>query len=112
MAVLKEKPTLADFQTYIKTVCEERGWDSNNHLEMFLLFSEEVGELAKGIRAYTDLYQESGKEKSKAETKKELEGEFADVFNYLLDLANYFEVDLEKAFREKEAINAARDWSN
>jgi len=28
-----------------------------------------------------------------------------------LDLANYFEVDLEKAFREKEAINAKREWN-
>ena len=28
----------------------------------------------------------------------------------LLDLANRFEVDLEAAFREKEAINARRRW--
>lgn len=110
MAVLKEQPTLADLQNYIKTVCEERGWDNNNHLEMFLLFSEEVGELAKEIRAYTGLYQEQGKEKPKAAVKQALESEFADVFNYLLDLANYFEVDLEKAFRDKEAVNAKRNW--
>ncbi len=110
MTILKSNPTLPDLQTYIKTVSEERGWNDNNHLEMFLLFSEEVGELAKGIRAYSNLYQEKGKGKSIVETKKELEGEFADVLNYLLDLANYFEIDLEKAFREKEAINAQRTW--
>lgn len=111
MAILKEKPTLTDLQEYIKVLCAERGWDKNNHLEMFLLFSEEIGELAKAIRAYSGLYQEKGKEKSAEETKKELEGEFADVLSYLLDLANYFDVDLEKAFRDKEAINAERDWS-
>ncbi|MFK7950122.1 MAG: MazG nucleotide pyrophosphohydrolase domain-containing protein [Saprospiraceae bacterium] len=111
MATLKEKPTLADLQEYIKVLSAERGWDKNNHLEMFLLFTEEVGELAKGIRAYSNLYQEESKKKSKEETKKELEGEFADVLSYLLDLANYFEVDLEKAFREKEAINAKREWN-
>lgn len=111
MATLKDKPTLADLQAYLKVLCAERGWDKNNHLEMFLLFTEEVGELAKGIRAYSDLYQEEGKKKTKEETKKELEGEFADVLSYLLDLANYFEIDLEKAFRDKEAINAKRTWN-
>lgn len=111
MATLKDKPTLTDLQEYIKILCAERGWDKNNHFEMFLLFTEEVGELAKSIRAHSNLYQEKGKEKSAEETKKELENEFADVFSYLLDLANYFEVDLEKAFREKEAINAKRNWN-
>ncbi|MGB1120444.1 MAG: MazG nucleotide pyrophosphohydrolase domain-containing protein [Saprospiraceae bacterium] len=111
MAELKEKPTLTDLQQYIKVLCAERGWDKNNHLEIFLLFTEEVGELAKSIRAYSNLYQEKNKEKSKEVTQKELEGEFADVLSYLLDLANYFEVDLEKAFREKEAINAKREWN-
>ncbi len=32
------------------------------------------------------------------------------MFSYLLDLANYFQVDLEKVFREKEQVNAARTW--
>ena len=111
MANLKSNPTLPDLQEYIKVLCAERGWDKNNHLEIFLLFTEEVGELAKGIRTISDLYQEEGKGMSKEEAKKELEGEFADVFSYLLDLANYFDIDLEKAFREKEAINAARKWT-
>ena len=110
MPTLKPKPTLADLQAYIKALCAERGWDTNNHLEIFLLFTEEIGELAKGIRTYSDLYQEEGKQKQKAVAKKELEGEFADVLSYLLDLANYFDIDLEQAFREKEAINAKRQW--
>jgi NTP pyrophosphatase (non-canonical NTP hydrolase) len=40
----------------------------------------------------------------------ELAEEFADVLSYLLDLANYFQIDLEKAFREKEQINQNRIW--
>ena len=110
MPSLQPKPTLGDLQEYIKVLCAERGWDNNNHLEIFLLFTEEVGELAKGIRTYSDLYQEKGKQKPKDVAKKELEGEFADVLSYLLDLANYFDIDLEKAFRDKEAINAQRQW--
>lgn len=106
MATLKEKPTLPDLQQYLKAVCAERGWEGNSYLELFLLFSEEVGELAKAIRNRTNLYKEQGKVLKKGE----LEGEFADVLSYLLDLANHFEVDLEQAFRDKEKINSEREW--
>ncbi len=105
MATLKEKPTLPDIQEYIKEVCKERNWDKNNHLEIFLLFTEEIGELAKAIRKHQGLYDEKAKEKN-----VNLEEEFADVFSYLLDLANYFNVDLEKAFRNKDKINSSRTW--
>ncbi len=106
MALLKPNPTLPDFQQYIKDICAERGWDKNNHLELFLLFSEEVGELAKAIRNRTRLYAEQ----ERAHKQTELEEEFADVFAYLLDLANYFKIDLEQAFRAKDAINQSRTW--
>lgn len=107
MAVLPNNASLQQFQTYIKEVCAERGWDKNNHLELFLLFSEEVGELAKAIRNHVDLYQEEGNSKR---DKFQLEEEFSDVFAYLLDLANHFDVDLDTAFRKKEEINAKRNW--
>ena len=29
---------------------------------------------------------------------------------YLLDICNHFNIDLEKAFREKEEINKGRVW--
>ena len=106
MAVLKPNPTLGDLQAYIKQICTERGWDKNNDLELFLLFAEEVGELAKAIRNRQGLYDEAGK----TANKKELEEEFADVLSYLLDLANYFDIDLEKAIREKQAANEQRVW--
>ena len=105
MNTLPEKPTLNDYQLFIKEFCTEKGWDKNNHLEIFLLFMEEVGELAKAMRNADKLYQEEGKT-----TGFELEEEFADVFNYLLDLANYFKVDLETAFRNKNEINKNRKW--
>lgn len=105
MAILKENPTLAELQQYIKEICKERNWDKNTHLEIFLLFTEEIGELAKAIRKYQGLYDEKAKAQS-----IHLEEEFADVFSYLLDLANYFNIDLEKAFRDKDKINSSRKW--
>jgi NTP pyrophosphatase (non-canonical NTP hydrolase) len=106
MAILKPNPTLADLQAYMQSVCVERGWDHHNHLELFLLFAEEVGELAKSIRNYTGLAQEE----AKSHQKFELEEEFADVLGYLLDLANHLKVDLEQAFRAKEDLNNQRTW--
>ena len=33
-----------------------------------------------------------------------------EVFMYLLDICNYFKIDLEKSFRDKEEINKKRFW--
>lgn len=105
MADLGAHPSLPELQHYMDEICKERGWTKDSYAEKFLLFTEEVGELAKAIRKTQGLYQEQAKQKH-----LELEEEFADVLSYLLDLANYFQVDLEAAFREKERINATRTW--
>ena len=105
MAYLPEHPTLPELQRYLDEVCKERGWTKDSYAEKFLLFTEEVGELAKAIRKTQGLYQEEARQK-----RLEIEEEFADVLSYLLDLANYFRVDLEKAFREKEQVNSSRIW--
>ncbi len=108
MPDLKDNPSLKDLQQYQTDLCKERGWDDSDELEVFLLFSEEIGELAKAIRNKKKLYVEKGKERPNAQ--QELEREFADVLGYLLELANHFDVDLEEAFKEKEAYNLRRDW--
>ena len=105
MANLPPHPTLPQLQQYMDEICQERGWTKDSYAEKFLLFTEEVGELAKAIRKTQGLYQEKARQKH-----LELEEEFADVLSYLLDLANYFQVDLETAFREKEQVNATRTW--
>lgn len=105
MATLPSHPGLPEYQHYMDEICQERGWTRDSYAEKFLLFTEEVGELAKAIRNAQGLYQEKARQEA-----GELEEEFADVFSYLLDLANYFHIDLEKAFREKEQVNASRTW--
>ena len=107
MIPLKEKPTLIDLQAHIEAVCRERGWDKNTHTEKFLLFVEEVGELAKEIRNTEGLHSKKAKG---AVGRAHLEEEFADVLNYLLDLANNFNIDLEKAYRDKHLVNESRTW--
>lgn len=105
MAHLPESPTLKDLQAYLAEVCQERGWTKDSPSEKFVLFIEEVGELAKAMRKAAGLYEEHAKQRDVS-----LEEEFADVLSYLLDLANCFQIDLEAAFRAKEQINQARIW--
>lgn len=105
MAQLSERPTLGELQRYVAEVCQERGWTKDSQSEKFVLFIEEVGELAKAMRQATGLYAEPAKP-----VRLALAEEFADVLSYLLDLANAFEVDLEAAFRAKEQVNQARTW--
>ena len=105
MAQLPDSPTLRDLQQYVAAVCQERGWTKDSPAEKFLLFVEEVGELAKAMRKAAGLYEEASRQRDMP-----LEEEFADVLSYLLDLANAFQVDLEAAFRAKEQVNQARSW--
>ena len=103
---LKQNAHLTDYQQHVKEVCKAYGWDHVNDTELFMLFMEEVGELAKAMRNHKKLFQEE----ERAHKKFELEEEFADVFGYLLDLANHFNINLDTAYRKKNRINAKRNW--
>jgi len=101
---LKENPTLKDYQEYVALMIKERGFDKEAVPEIFMLLLEECGELAKAARKHTNIHSDSNSENF------ELAHEAVDVFNYLLDICNHFNIDLEKAFREKEEVNKKRVW--
>lgn len=102
--------SLADWQTYVDELVKARGWDKATDLETFLLFTEEVGELAKAYRRHRKLFTEPGKAAESSETKQELASELADVLSYVFDLARRLEIDLEEAAIRKEEINRGRHW--
>ena len=101
---LKENPNLKDFQNYISEMIDERGFNKENVPQIFMLFLEECGELAKAAR------KDLGLKSDKNSEHFNVANEAADVFMYLLDICNHFDVDLEKAFRDKEEINKKRKW--
>ncbi len=105
MAPVPSNPTLRVFQDYLALVCQERGWTKDTRSQKFVLFIEELRELATAMRKQAGLYPERAKRQNPS-----LEEEFADVSSYLLDLANCFAVDLQEAFRAKGKINASRTW--
>ena len=94
---LKKKPTLRDFQQYVKDLNQERGF-KNTVKSSFVHLVSEVGELAKEL-------QKSDQD------KKEIGFEIVDILIFLLDLTNQNNIDLEKAFREKEEVNKKRSWN-
>ena len=100
--------SLKDLQTYQMRICKERGWDQANPTETFLLFSEEIGELAKEMRKQLALFTEKGKDPA----DNSLAFEFADVFSYLLELANHFGVDVASSYVQKMKINETREWNS
>jgi NTP pyrophosphatase (non-canonical NTP hydrolase) len=97
--------SLTELQQHLGETCRKHGWDKNSITEVFLLFAEEVGELAKAIRKETGF-----KGEKKPTNHDNLREEFADVLNYLMELANRFDIDLAEVYFEKHHINAERTW--
>ena len=95
---------LSEYQKLIKRLVKERGFDKETVPEVFMLFTEEVGEFAKAARKV------SGITTDKNSKVHDLEEEAADVFWLLIDLCNRLNIDLEKAFAEKEKKNQKRQW--
>ncbi len=119
MRELPEIPTaatLSQWQRYMAQVCEVRGWAQADELERFLLFSEEVGEFAKALRRKRKLFMQvspnSEPDPEAAQAREAVASELADLFSYLLDLAESQGVDLEEAFRQKEIENRGRAWAS
>ena len=105
---LTENMTLREYQKYIKDLEAINGWDKDTYATKFVLFMEEVGELAKAMRKQEGLYTE--KAKNDKNTRLNLEEEFADVLNYFMDLANKYEVDVITACIRKDKENEKRTW--
>ncbi|HVV25754.1 MAG TPA: MazG nucleotide pyrophosphohydrolase domain-containing protein [Candidatus Saccharimonadales bacterium] len=102
MPTLPNRPTLADYQQLVKKLIVERSYNEETVPEVMMLLTEEVGELAKAIRK---LNGQKTHQDSRAHDAAE---ELADCFWLLIDLSNRLDIDLEKAFRAKEAKNQRR----
>ena len=106
MPDLIEKPTLKEFQTYVHDLEVERGFIDQTVLMKCLMMGEEVGELFKAVRKQEGIKLDHASAKVGG-----IDEELVDIFIFLCSVANKYEIDLEDAFRRKEAINKQRTWS-
>lgn len=70
-------------------ICRQKGWDRAPIHKVWLLFTEEIGELASAIRQHQHLYRKSGK-------PSDVANEMGDVFSYLFQIAHMLDIDLDK----------------
>lgn len=103
---INNRSSVKNLQHYIHDVVVQRGFDNEAPTDIMLLMVEEVGELAKALRKYVGLKIDQNKK----DKYVQLEHELADVFIYLLDLANVCKIDLFQALKDKEQANNKRFW--
>ena len=75
-----------------KKVCKTKGWDRVNIDKVWLLLSEEFGELASAIRQHQRTFQKTGLKKDRG---TDVTMELGDVFSYLFQLAHMLDIDLD-----------------
>ena len=92
-------PALTVFQHYYKSAAAKRGYESESAQNCLLLMIEEVGELARAVRKKERLVRHG----AKIQNAEALE--LADVFIYVVHMANILSIDLGQAVQEKELLN-------
>lgn len=104
---LPPSAAMQDYQAYIHDLERQQGWLDVDLIHNCFLMGEEVGELFKAIRKHQKYFAQGGTDQ---ERKADVAEELVDVFNYLLALANRLDIDMEEAFRHKNARNQLRRW--
>ncbi|MFV2198381.1 MazG nucleotide pyrophosphohydrolase domain-containing protein [Nocardiopsis sp. LOL_012] len=106
MEPLPERPlTLTEIQEYVAQMEIERGFSDSTLIEQALKLAEETGEVCKAVRKRASLSVDP------ISTVGALGEELADVLIYLASLANREGIDLNRALRDKEQVNATRTWN-
>lgn len=106
-STLPPQPTLKDLQQYIYKLEEQKGWLDHGLVMNCFFLGEEMGELFRAVRKA----EKMGFDVSKNYDNENVAEELVDCFNYLLAIANRLDIDLEEAFRAKNAKNEQRVWA-
>ena len=83
---------LNKFKDSTRMLCVDKGWDKVPVNTVWLLLTEEIGELASAIRQYTKVYKKSGLKKERG---IDVQMEMGDVFSYLFQIAFMLDIDLD-----------------
>jgi NTP pyrophosphatase (non-canonical NTP hydrolase) len=92
-------PAVQSFQHYYRHAAIQRGYHRESAQNCLLLMLEEVGELARAIRKREKL------KRHKNDAPPDEAMELADVFIYVVHMANILQLDLSKVVQQKELLN-------
>jgi len=106
--MIEERPTLQECQAFHRWLDEQKGF-SNDLPANVMLLVEEVGEVAKAVRSYLKGGR-LGDSQEQELARDHLREELADCLAYIAKLANYTDIDLERAYVEKMRYNMTRVW--
>jgi len=99
--------SLDDLITLVRGFAEDRDWNQfHTPRNLVLALAGEVGELAATLQWVSD--SEVSEWLKSSENRLQFEAELADVFSYLLRLADQTDVDLGKVLRAKVLVNELR----
>ena len=97
---------IQEIQTKLAKFAEERDWDQfHSPKNLVMALTSEVGELTELFQWLTEGQSSIKDDSSKTD---EIQQEIADIFIYLLRLADKLDIDIEEAVREKIEINAKK----
>ena len=76
-----------------KNMCIDKGWDRVSVNTVWLLLTEEIGELASAIRQHTKTFKKQNLRKDRG---VDVQMEMGDVFSYLFQIASILNIDLDE----------------
>ncbi|MGA2831076.1 MAG: hypothetical protein ABSF03_33750 [Streptosporangiaceae bacterium] len=104
MEPLSQGVSLPGIQDYVAKMEAERGLDKQDLPSQCLKLGEEVGELYRAVRKL------QGQPQDPAGRVADVGDEAADALILLMSIVNRCGINLEDAFRAKEARNESRVW--
>lgn len=99
--------TLNNYRDYTIQVCQLKGWDKANIHTVWLLLTEEVGELASAIRQHSRTFKKMDLKKVKG---TDVQMEMGDVFSYLFQLAAMMNIDLDDMWHKHQLKILQRNY--
>lgn len=101
---MDDKTTLAQFKAKVKKFCDERDWGQYHNLkDLAIGIITEASELLEHFRFKSE--KEIEALLKDARKREEISEEMADVFYFLLRLAQKYDIDLSEALEKKMKKN-------
>jgi len=104
MELLSPGASLPNIQNYVRRMEAERGLDHQDLASQCLKLGEEVGELYRAVRKL------QGNPQDPSGRITDVGDEAVDALILLMSIVNRCDINLEDAFRAKEARNKSRVW--